>query len=145
MAPAPYGPQVGTWAEPHIVWGAPFSGLICSSGRTGMLGRKLPSPSAPPPPPWTRPEKVIVITRVQLSTRVHTCGNSESKCGRFSPETKPRSIRTPGPGQRRVCVQQLLPCASSLLAWGPSSLGVDSETEARGHTLHFYSPEVPKP
>lgn len=49
MAPAPYGPQVGTWAEPHIVWGAPFSGLICSSGRTGMLGRKLPSPSAPPP------------------------------------------------------------------------------------------------
>ena len=92
----------------------------------------------------TCPKKVTVVTRVQLSTHIHTCGNSESKCERFSPETKPWSIRTPRPGQHRVCVQQLLPCASSLLAWGPSSTGVDSETEARGHTLHFYSPEVPK-
>lgn len=145
VAPAPYGPQVGTWGEPHLVWHAPFSGVICSSGPTGMLGRKLPSPSAYPPTMDTCPEKVAVITRVQLSTHVHVCGNSETKCEGSVPKLSPRESALSGPGRHGVCVCQLLPCASSLLTWSPGSMGVDSETEARGHTLRFYCPEVPKP
>ena len=129
-----------TWSGTH-----PFRGSSAQVVPQACWAGSCPLPVPTPPTMDTCPEKVAVITCVQLSTHVHACGNSETKCEGSVPRLSPGESALSRPGRHRVCVWQLLPCASSLLTWSPGSMGVDSETKARGHTLRFYCPEVPKP